>query len=67
MKTVKYPMTAHIVSQARKESGLEQKAFIDKHELNVSQATFSRWETGQQQIPSEKMLAMGVAKAVCFE
>lgn len=59
-----YPMTAHIVSQARKESGLTQKEFIDKYSLGVTQATFSRWESGLQQIPSEKLFVMGVAKAV---
>lgn len=64
MSKVIYPMTAHIVSKARQESGLTQQEFIDKHNLDVTQATFSRWESGLQQIPSEKMLAMGVVKAV---
>ncbi|AIW16293.1 helix-turn-helix domain-containing protein [Vibrio tubiashii] len=60
----RYPMTAHLISDARIRSGLNQQEFIDKHKLSVTQATLSRWETGQIQVSTDVLLKLGLVKAV---
>ncbi|WP_254051688.1 DNA-binding transcriptional regulator [Vibrio sp. Evd11] len=47
----KYPITAKLIRDARLRSGLQQKDFISQNNLEITQATFSRWETGQAQVP----------------
>ena len=64
MKKCKFPLTAQVVRRARLESGLEQLQFIEQHKLNITQATFSRWETGQIQAPTEVLLQIGVLKSI---
>lgn len=62
--TCRYPVTAHLISTARQRSGLEQQEFIDKHGLSISQATFSRWETGHIQVSVDVLIQLGLAKVV---
>lgn len=64
MSECQYPMTAKIISEAREKSGLKQAEFIAVNQLNVTQATFSRWETGHIQVPSSVLLKLGLVKAV---
>ncbi|MDE1323873.1 helix-turn-helix transcriptional regulator [Vibrio aestuarianus] len=64
MSKCRYPMTAMLIREARLRSGLEQKQFIDKHGLDISQATFSRWETGRTQAPTEILIKMGLVGRV---
>ncbi|CAK2135661.1 hypothetical protein VCRA2113O324_40222 [Vibrio crassostreae] len=41
----KYPITAKLIRDARLRSGLQQKDFNSQNNLEITQATFSRWET----------------------
>ncbi|CAK1886216.1 helix-turn-helix domain-containing protein [Vibrio crassostreae] len=53
-------MTAMLLKKARKESKLKQSAFMEKHSIDVTQATFSRWETGEIAVPVEVLLSLGI-------
>ncbi|MBY7729937.1 XRE family transcriptional regulator [Vibrio splendidus] len=56
----KYPITAKLIRDARLRSGLQQKDFIFQYNLEITQATFSRWETGQAQVPVDVLLKLGL-------
>ncbi|MEZ8382248.1 transcriptional regulator [Vibrio splendidus] len=56
----KYPITAKLIRDARLRSGLQQKDFISQNNLEITQATFSRWETGQAQVPVNVLLKLGL-------
>ena len=56
----KYPITAKLIRDARLRSGLQQKDFISQNSLEITQATFSRWETGQAQVPANVLLKLGL-------
>ena len=56
----KYPITAKLIRHARLRSGLQQKDFISQNNLEITQATFSRWETGQAQVPVNVLLKLGL-------
>ncbi|MDE9381768.1 XRE family transcriptional regulator [Vibrio alginolyticus] len=56
----KYPITAKLIRDARLRSGLQQKDFISQNNLKITQATFSRWETGQAQVPVDVLLKLGL-------
>ncbi|WP_299695550.1 hypothetical protein [uncultured Vibrio sp.] len=56
----KYPITAKLIRDARLRSGLQQKDFISQNNLEITQATFSRWETGQAQVPVSVLLKLGL-------
>lgn len=58
----KYPLTAILIRDARLRSGLEQKEFIERYKLDVSQATFSRWESGQIQVSAGVLFKLGLVK-----
>lgn len=62
MPKYKYPLTATLIRDARLRSGLEQKEFIEKYKLDVSQATFSRWESGQIQVSAGVLFKLGLVK-----
>lgn len=38
--------------------------FIDMHELNVSQPTISRWESGKTTIPLDVLIKLGIVEFV---
>ncbi|MEZ8543278.1 multiprotein-bridging factor 1 family protein [Vibrio splendidus] len=56
----KYPITAKLIRDARLRSGLQQKDFISQNNLEITQTTFSRWETGQAQVPVNVLLKLGL-------
>lgn len=56
----KYPITAKLIRDARLRSGLQQKDFISQNNLEITQATFSCWETGQAQVPVNVLLKLGL-------
>lgn len=39
-----------------------QEEFIQKHELEISQATLSRWVSGQQAIPLHVLIHLGIVE-----
>ncbi|WP_045392505.1 helix-turn-helix domain-containing protein [Vibrio rotiferianus] len=57
-----YPLSAMLLHKARKDSGLKQSEFITKHKLGVTQATFSRWESGKAQVPADILLKVGAVR-----
>nr|PMI55171.1 transcriptional regulator [Vibrio lentus] len=59
---VKYPITQKLIRDARLRSGLQQKEFISQNNLEITQATFSSWETGQAQVPVDVLLKLGLAR-----
>ncbi|MCC4786045.1 hypothetical protein LMH77_24365 [Vibrio lentus] len=59
---VKYPITQKLIRDARLRSGLQQKDFISQNNLEITQATFSSWETGQAQVPIDVLLKLGLAR-----
>ncbi|MEZ8794823.1 transcriptional regulator [Vibrio tasmaniensis ZS-17] len=64
MSKYQYPMTAKLIRDARLRSGLKQSEFISKHNLDITQATFSRWETGQAQVPANVLFELGLVGEV---
>ncbi|MCG9553814.1 helix-turn-helix transcriptional regulator [Vibrio sp. Isolate32] len=58
----RHPMTSLLLKKARKESNLKQSEFIEKHSLDVTQATFSRWESGHIAVPVDVLLSLGILK-----
>ncbi|HDY7522295.1 TPA: helix-turn-helix transcriptional regulator [Vibrio vulnificus] len=60
----RFPMGSLLLIKARKESGLKQAEFIERYGLEVTQPTFSRWESGKQQVPFDVLLKVGAIKPI---
>ncbi|BDU46891.1 helix-turn-helix domain-containing protein [Vibrio nigripulchritudo] len=65
--STKHPITAALILNARKASGLEQAEFIQTNGIKVSQGTFSRWETGVSQVPLNVLLDLKLVTPVSIE
>ena len=59
-----HPLTASLIQQCRQKSGLEQAEFIKRHDIPVSQATFTRWETGKISVPIGILLSLNLITPV---
>lgn len=64
MSKYQYPLTARLIREARLRSGLNQNEFIAANNLDVNQATFSRWETGKAQVPANILFELGLVGEV---
>ncbi|NOH85913.1 helix-turn-helix transcriptional regulator [Vibrio sp. 03-59-1] len=58
-----YPISAMLLHKARKDSGLKQLEFMKKHKLDVSQGTYSRWESGKTQVPASVLFDLKLVRA----
>ncbi|BCL69697.1 hypothetical protein TUMSATVNIG1_16530 [Vibrio nigripulchritudo] len=60
----KYPITASLITEARAETGLTKAEFLEQHGINVTQATLSRWETGEIQVPLAVLIELNLVKPI---
>ncbi|WP_253822833.1 XRE family transcriptional regulator [Vibrio coralliilyticus] len=60
----KFPLSAMLIVDAHLKSGLDAKTFIERNELNISEATLIQWESGQVQVPADVLEKLGLATEV---